>query len=124
VIRKGKLIENFRPSSTRGHPSHHSHRAIVNAICYLVRTGCQWRILPHEFPLWKAVYHYIRRLRWDGTWERIHSLLRRQVRQKAGRQPEPSAAILDSQSVKATEVSGVRGYDAVKKSMDASGIRS
>jgi putative transposase len=79
-------------------------RQIVNAILYFVRTGCQWRNLPHDFPPWGTVHYYYRRWRLDGTWQKIHDALREQVRsEKEGREATPSAAIIDSQSVKTTE---------------------
>lgn len=80
-----------------------------------MRTGCPWRRLPHDLPPWRIVYHYFRTWRQDGTWERLHEALRRVVRQAAGRDPEPSAAILDSQSVKVTEQGAPRGDDGGKQ---------
>lgn len=81
----------------------------------MLRTGCQWRYLPGDFPPYSTVHSCYRRWRLDGTLERLHDFLRRDVRQAAGRDPEPSIAIVDSQSVKTTEKRGIRGFDAGKK---------
>ena len=92
----------------------------MNAILYVLRSGCPWRLLPYEFPAWGTVYYYFRRWQHEGVWDRVLKALRMELRQKQGRHAEPSAAIIDSQSIKTSAVRGPeKGYDAGKKNLGA-----
>ena len=117
-----QLIQRRIPSAKPGgrHRSVDVHE-VVNAILYVARTGCSWRQLPHDFAPWQTVYYYFRRFKQDGTWKKIHDDLREKVRVKAGRRPMPSAAIVDSQSVKTTEKGDLAATTRARRSTAASG---
>ena len=105
--RQWQIIKLLIPSAKPGgRPRKQNMRSIVNAVFYVVRTGCQWRMLPHDYPKWKTVYDYFRNWKQQGVWEKIHDVLRRKVRKKAGRKATPSAGSIDSQSAKNTQKGG------------------
>ena len=103
------------PAKPGGRPRAHPMRDIVNAIFYILRGGCAWRLLPADFPPWSTVYSYSRQWRIQDVWAQWNTILRERVRVNAGREPTPSAAVIDSQSVRSSAVAGSRGYDGHKK---------
>ncbi len=103
----------------------HERREIVNAILYVLRSGCPWRLLPHDFPAYGTVYDYFRKWQRQGVWDRVLEALRMQMRVKEGREAQPSAAVIDSQSIKTSAVRGPeKGYDAGKKNLGTQAARS
>ena len=109
-----KISMLFPQPNKRGRPINQDFREITNAIFYILRAGCAWRLLPHDFPKWQTVYYYFRRWQKDGTWQRIHYFLKAEVRVRAGRNVEPSAAIADTQSVPTGHHGLGKGFDGGK----------
>ncbi len=112
------------PPKAGGRPVLHSRREICNATLYQLRGGAAWRLLPHDFPPWQTVYHYFRLWRQQGHWEEVLAALRERYRLEHGREPTPSAAVLDSQSVKTTEKGAPTGMTGPRKSMAVSATSS
>jgi putative transposase len=119
-VQWARIAPLLPPTLPGGRPRSVDLREVLNAILYLTRAGCSWRLLPHDLPPWGTVHYYYRRWRLDGTWQQIHDILREQVRVKGGRKFSPSAAILDSQSVKTTEKGGSGALMPARKSSGGS----
>ena len=109
------VADLFEQPGKRGRPPQYSRWEMVNACCYVVRNGCSWRMLPHEFPPWENVYRTFRRWAAGGKFEQMHDRLRELWRSREERAPEPSAAVLDAQSTRSSPQGGPSGYDAGKK---------
>ena len=109
------LLPYLPEPSSLGRPLKWEMRSIINAMFYIVKSGCQWRMLPHQMPPWQTVYSHFRKWKIDGTWFMIHQALHEQTRRDVGKVPSPTVAIIDSQSVKTTELATSRGFDAHKK---------
>ena len=113
------LIPEANPG---GRPRKASSRELVNAILYFLRAGMSWRLLPHDLPPWQTVYYYFRRWDREGVWQRVHHTLVMADRERAGREPSPSAAVLDSQTVRTADQKGdARATTPARRSTDASG---
>ena len=117
------LIAPYVPATKPGgRPEQSPKREIRDAIFYILRGGCAWRLLPHDFPPWQIVYQYFWRWRHDGTWQRMHDLLRGDVRVAAGKRRQPSAGIIDRQSVKTPDEGGATALICTNRARGANAI--
>jgi putative transposase len=116
--REWTKLEKLLPNSRMGRPRKYSHRVMLNALFYLLRSGCAWRLLPKEMPPWQAVYAYFRKLEREGHWMRINDALRAMMRARLKRESEASTLVVDSQSVKTTEKGGRGAMTGVNASKD------
>ncbi len=103
------------PAKPHGREREINIREVINAIFYLLKSGCQWRMMPNDFPKWQTVYDYFSKWKKDGTWKKIHDKLRDKVRLKAGKKKQPTAGIIDSQSVKTVKKGGFVAMTLVKR---------
>jgi putative transposase len=121
--KEGQSLESLLPRPKKpGRPRKYSLREILNAVFYVIRTGCQWRSMPHDLPRWKTVHHYFRVWRQRGVWLALNNALRTTLRGALGRAGHPSAGIIDSQSVKTTSVGGNGAMREPRRSKAVSGI--
>ena len=120
-----QILEPLRPpEKPGGRPRKYAMRDVIDGIQYVLRGGCAWRLMPHDLPHWQTSYQYFRTWRRDGTWLRIHDHLRGEVRTPMGRHPQPSAAIIEAQTVQTTETGGSTAMTARRSSTAASAIAS
>lgn len=110
-----ELIQGYFSTGNYGKSRKHSQRKLIDAVFYVIKTGCQWRFLPKEYPPWKTVYSFYKRAKDKGTWEKMMDDLVKKSRMKMGRKPNPSYSLIDSQSVKTTDKAEERGIDGGKK---------
>lgn len=120
AVLKPHIVKPLPQVPGKGRPPKQDFRAEINAMLYVLKTGCQWRMLPKDFPPWKTVYGYLRRWRLDGTWDVAMRVLREAARQQAGRNARPSVAIIDSRSVKSASKGGSAALTRARRPRGAS----